>query len=569
MTARRVATTKRKCVHAMRRAQRAGMASPSLTIAPATSLPTTGRQAVSGGAPLWPIVEWRFSRRWLELAGMAIVLAGLYAGGALLTFALLENPAAGAAFFPAAGLTLGVLVLYPGAWPLWLVAVGSAELIVDLAHGQTVAMAAGFAIANSLEPLAGALGIRRFSHGGHGRDDFVVFLTFGVLVGTLCGAIIGATTATLFGGAGSWVTVLGNWWLGDALGVVVVGTLLLAWARPSPFEPVAHPVELVALVVVAVGITLVPALAWHHPIIYAVLPILTWAAVRGGLRAVTLAGAAVALATNWAVLTGHASDLVVVGTERTRLVLIQIFLGLTLLTSAFLAVEIAERRRVELLARRADERRAAAERDAARSADVARHQIALEAHDIVGHALSVMLLQAGAARRVIDQPVAAQRLLSSIEEVGRAAFHDLDRALALTDPGRSAGPRLDRVGDLVTLLHETGMDITLDLGPGFTELPEAVDRAAYRIVQEALTNVLKHAPGSHVEVCIDRAPQLLFISVSNTLTLEPELGNVRPGRGLQGIHDRVGTLLGHVTAGTVGDRFVVCALLPLEPVSTR
>jgi integral membrane sensor domain MASE1 len=142
--------------------------------------------------------------------------------------------------------------------------------------------------------------------------------------------------------------------------VVVVGTLLLAWARPSPFEPVAHPVELVALVVVAVGITLVPALAWHHPIIYAVLPILTWAAVRGGLRAVTLAGAAVALATNWAVLTGHASDLVVVGTERTRLVLIQIFLGLTLLTSAFLAVEIAERRRVELLARRADERRAAA-----------------------------------------------------------------------------------------------------------------------------------------------------------------------------------------------------------------
>src|SRR5205823_822685 len=95
-------------------------------------------------------------RRWAALAGLAVGLGLVYAIGALLPFWYLTSPEAGAAFFPAAGLTLAALALSPRrTWPLWLAAVAIAEATVDLTHGQTVALAAGFTLANVLEPLVG------------------------------------------------------------------------------------------------------------------------------------------------------------------------------------------------------------------------------------------------------------------------------------------------------------------------------------------------------------------------------------------------------------------------------
>src|SRR5205085_8940777 len=92
-----------------------------------------------------------------RVAALAVGIAALYALGALLPFWFLTSPESGAAFFPAAGLTLAVLVLSPRrTWPLWLAVVAVAELAVDLTHGQSVGMAVGFTAANVVEPLAGA-----------------------------------------------------------------------------------------------------------------------------------------------------------------------------------------------------------------------------------------------------------------------------------------------------------------------------------------------------------------------------------------------------------------------------
>src|SRR4051812_6189915 len=242
----------------------------------------------------------------LILAATAVALAVLYALGALLPFSSLAAPAAGAAFFPPAGLTLSILVLTPRSrWPLWLAAVAVAECFVDLTHGQSVAAALGFALANTVEPLVGAslMCWYRSRHKLSVRPQLLNFVLCGLLIGPAIGGVIGATTSTLFNEVNeSWARIAGTWWLGDALGVLVVATPILEWARRRPFEAKVSPVEQAVLIVVATGVTLIPGLLWHHPMVYLVPLVLTWAALRGGMRAVGLTGVAVAFAADWVVI---------------------------------------------------------------------------------------------------------------------------------------------------------------------------------------------------------------------------------------------------------------------------
>ena len=282
-----------------------------------------------------------------RLALVACVLGGLYALGALLPFWFLTSPQSGAAFFPAAGLTLAVLVLSSRrTWPLWLAVVAVAELVVDLTHGQSAGMAVGFALANVVEPLVGATVLIWASH----RMTTMRGQVFGYVVAAVAfapvfGAILGATTAVAIGGATGGLSIAGKWWLGDALGVLVVATPILAWSRPAHLHNECPPVEAVAITLVATGVTILPALLWEHPMLYAVLPVLIWAAFRGGVRAVSLAGVGVAFAADWAAVTGRASDLIARGTPGEQLLLVQLFLGVTLLAALTLAVEVAERHR--------------------------------------------------------------------------------------------------------------------------------------------------------------------------------------------------------------------------------
>jgi signal transduction histidine kinase len=515
------------------------------------------------------------ARRPMRPAVLAATAAGLsaaYALGALLPFWYLSAPAGGAAFFPSAGLTLAVLVLTPRrTWPLWLTVVAITEAAVDLSHGQTVAMALGFALANVAEPYVGAtLLTRTVRHRTFdGRRALVAFLVGAVVVGPMVGGAIGATTAVMFGGASQLALVAGKWWLGDALGVLVVAAPILAWSRPSPFEAKARAFELSAIFVVAVGVTLVPAVLWQHPVLYAILPVLIWAAFRGGCRAVTLAGVGVAFAADWAVVTGRASDLMAPAPASQHLVLTQVFLALTLVAGITLAVEITERRRSEAAARSADIRRIEAERRAAEIADRERRRIARETHDIVGHGINVMLLQTGAARRVLDTDVdLARDLLASIEAVGRNACHDLDIALAVADTGAALSPGrgLARVPDLVDALRAGGMQIDLGVTGDTGRIPTLVDWSAYRIVQEALTNVAKHAPGAHARADIRVGTDAVVIDlVDDGVGVTP--GDDRTGgRGLIGMRERVVALEGDLEVGPAASGgFRVHAELPLRP----
>jgi len=512
-------------------------------------------------------------RERLIVAATAVGLAVLYALGALLPFSYLASPAAGAAFFPPAGLTLSILVLTPRSrWPIWLTAVAAAECFVDLTHGQSLAAALGFALANTMEPLVGAslMCWYRSRHRMSLRPQLLNFVLCGLVAGPAIGAAIGATTSTLFTDVtDSWLSIAEKWWLGDALGVLVVATPILEWARRRRFEPKTSRNEMTILIVTATAVTLVPGLLWHHPMIYLVPLVLTWAALRGGPRAVGLTGVAVAFAADWVAITGRADALMVAEANQT-LVLIQVFLAISLLGALVLGVEVVERQRSDFLARRAESERAEAELRSVEQAADERRRIGRETHDIVGNALNVMLLHAGAARRVLDQdPDGARRLLESIETIGRAAFVDLDVALRLTDRiPRSTEPGLNDVHYLIDVMRRVGVDVELTMAGEPRNITPEIDGACYRIIQEALTNVAKHAPGAAVRVSVRFEPLGVEISVVNGCTTVVAPAPVRPGRGLTGMRERVSRLGGHFDAGQVESGFAVRATIPTDGIAT-
>ena len=506
-----------------------------------------------------------------RLALVAVLLGGLYALGALLPFWYLNSPEAGAAFFPPAGLTLSVLVLSPRrTWPLWLAVVATAEIAVDLTHGQSVGMAIGFAAANVVEPLIGATLLIWTRHRVRSlRQHMFGYVATAVCLGPIAGAVIGATTATVIGGASGWLSIAGKWWLGDALGVLVVATPILAWSRRSHLELECSAWEVAGITVVATLVTVVPAMLSRHPMLYTVLPVLLWAAFRGGVRAVSVAGVGVAFAADWAAVTGRANELVAGGSPAEQLVYIQLFLAVTLLASLTLAVEVAERRRAEGAERRAEGERARAELAVATAAATERRRIAQETHDIVGHALNVMLLQAGAARRVLDSDADESRqLLQSLEEVGRNAFSDLDVALGLADepPDRVANPGLSDLPALVGMMRGAGMSVDLIVeGNAEHAVSRLVDWSGYRIIQEALTNASKYAPNSRTEVTVRYDAEAVSIAVVDDGTGRgPARPNPGGGRGIIGMRERVAVLGGRIDIGPNGrSGFAVRARLPL------
>jgi signal transduction histidine kinase len=213
------------------------------------------------------------------------------------------------------------------------------------------------------------------------------------------------------------------------------------------------------------------------------------------------------------------------------------------------------------------------ERRAARLAD--RNRIARELHDSVGHALTVTTLQAAAAARRLDTDVqAARESLAAIEETGRAAMADLDHVVGLLRADDDAPvptaptPTLEDLPALLDDARRAGLDLRheIDTAPG--DVPRVTSAEAYRIVQEALTNALRHAPDStvHVTVTVARARQM-EIEVTSTggrPAVASRTARAGAGHGLVGMADRVRLLGGRLTAGPDdGGSWVVRARLPL------
>ena len=218
-----------------------------------------------------------------------------------------------------------------------------------------------------------------------------------------------------------------------------------------------------------------------------------------------------------------------------------------------------------------------------------RGRIARELHDVVAHHVSVMTVQAAAARRTLERdPDRSREAMAAVEEIGRGALNEMRRIVdVLRSPnedlpapvnGCAPAPRLgpqpclDELGDLIGQVREAGLDVELTVEGERWQVSPGIDLTVYRIVQEALTNTLKHAGPTRSKVLLryDRG-ELLVRVVDDGHGLAAGLSRPagqRPGHGLLGMRERVSLYSGRLYAGPrAGGGYEVLARIPLEPVS--
>ena len=198
-----------------------------------------------------------------------------------------------------------------------------------------------------------------------------------------------------------------------------------------------------------------------------------------------------------------------------------------------------------------------------------RARIAMELHDLVAHAMAVIVLQAQAAGRVIDSdPRAAAEALRAIEDVGRQGLVELRRLVDVvvvdSEDDLAVRPSLRHLDDLVRQVRTAGLPVEVEATGLDEPLPAGLDLSAYRIVQESLTNVLKHAGRVPVQVAVRREPGSLELSVRNECGGSGAARDGRVGRGLIGMRERTALYGGDLTAGPTGEGgFLVHAVLPV------
>jgi signal transduction histidine kinase len=201
------------------------------------------------------------------------------------------------------------------------------------------------------------------------------------------------------------------------------------------------------------------------------------------------------------------------------------------------------------------------------AAESERRRIARELHDVISHSLGVLVLQAGAAEQVLDRdPEQAREVLRSIRTTGQEAIRELGTLLAVArgevESSREPNPCLADLSRLVANTRQAGLDVELDVEGAVRELPPAVELSAYRIVQEGLTNALKHAHARSARVRLVYGERELEIEVTDDGAGAVAGGGTR--RGLAGVSERVSLFGGRFDAGPrPGSGWTLRALLPL------
>ena len=201
----------------------------------------------------------------------------------------------------------------------------------------------------------------------------------------------------------------------------------------------------------------------------------------------------------------------------------------------------------------------------ARAAAEERRRIAREMHDVVAHSVSVMVVQAGGARRILaTDPPRAVEAAAHIEEVGRAALAEMRRLLGVLHHSdeRAPQPTLRELDALVERTRAAGLPVSLTVEGEPRSLPAGMDLAAYRVVQEALTNAIKHAGAAATEVTVRWEPAHLELEIVDSGA--PAANGSGGGHGLVGMEERVRLYDGELRAGRRdGGGFEVIARLPL------
>jgi signal transduction histidine kinase len=258
----------------------------------------------------------------------------------------------------------------------------------------------------------------------------------------------------------------------------------------------------------------------------------------------------------------------------------------------FVGAGVRERRRYRAGVAEQAERQQRDEAERGRHAvQEERLRIARELHDVLAHSLSVVTVQAGVGRRVgTTQPAEALRALRTVEEASRAALNELRRVLSLLrsddepdetgrpgepGPALTPVPGLADLDGLTTLVEKAGTPVRVELTGDAAAVPPAAGLTAYRIVQEALTNVVRHAPGATAAVRVSIVAGGVRIRVTDTgppagpAAAVAADGTVAAGHGIVGMRERAAIFGGTLAAGPLpGGGFQVTAFLPVQALAT-
>ena len=193
-----------------------------------------------------------------------------------------------------------------------------------------------------------------------------------------------------------------------------------------------------------------------------------------------------------------------------------------------------------------------------------RARIAAELHDIVGHAISVMIIQAAAGQRLVDRdPDQARQAFAAIAESARQGKEDLQRLVELLGGTRVGGPDLSLIEEVVTRAARSGLDVSCRFEGDRDGVAAPTAHIAFRVVQESLTNALRYAPGTAVRVVVSGARRGLTVSVENDRSTAERSDLSGTGRGLTGLRERVQQLGGQLLVGpTARGGWLVQATLP-------
>lgn len=289
-----------------------------------------------------------------------------------------------------------------------------------------------------------------------------------------------------------------------------------------------------------------------------------------GRRSLWIAGVGItALAVGWLIAAADIEPRAAIGWVFFRI-------GASVMSAA-LGESVRSRR---VIAADAQERAERAERtreeEARARVDAERLRIAREVHDTVAHAIAIINVQSGVTAHVLDKrPDVAREALRTIERTSSRALGEMRAILGVLrddDDGRVPYPGLDQVGDLAAKARDAGLDITLEQTSPAAPVPSAVGSAAYRILQESITNVIRHVGPTRVKVALNPGLDVLELRVTDEGGGEGTAGtgSREPGRGILGMRERCRLLGGELDAEPIpGGGFAVTARLPLAPSGSR
>ena len=179
-----------------------------------------------------------------------------------------------------------------------------------------------------------------------------------------------------------------------------------------------------------------------------------------------------------------------------------------------------------------------------------RARIAAELHDIVGHAISVMIIQAAAGQRLVDNdPARAKQAFAAIADSARQGREDLRRLVELLGGTEVGGPDLSLIEEVVTRAARSGLDVSCRFEGDRDGVAAPTAHIAFRVVQESLTNALRHAPGAAVRVRVNGSGRDLTVSVENDRSTQERPSLSGTGRGLTGLRERVQAQAGQLLVG--------------------